>query len=782
MVTPEENADDINLDSEVSDEEEANSQDMQFINDDGDYDDDELRRPNKRYRSPVFDQLDVGSGIETSNGDLELEDDDEYETDSSTEDDGDEVYRIFKEISACYNEYYANYAGQRDEVAVAAMRPRVIDVADRVTKFLIPEQGEQMENRFVAKMYRVFGFGEGRGFQDFRNVDVDAIVRRYVAQMYLLKVLMQHFRVEDPVLMNLVNTCIVEFHIIGDSFRALSASTKVLRNAHMLNDEAMDIIIAQYVIQPQTGAETLENALKVPPMEHITKYVYKKAFDEAFARVGDMLYKQKMIDNNMQKTYAWQYTGSTVEDFIRNICTMENPVGFRLAMKNAQSIKNVAEFITKAKSGVAQLPVLERDRTVFSFRNGVYFADRDTFISYSDPRGVHYPMNHKMGGKSPVAARFFDLEFDPHPDFVGENIWKIPTPHVDKILSDQGYGVPGEDTEDADVQTYCVTWALLGRFLYWMRHKHVFDDGMTVRENWQVTFCCYGLRKTGKTKIIEGIPGSFYEKSDIGILQDQQREVHGLEGMDKKFIVIAPDITDSFWLSRGVFQAMSDGSAVQVTEMWKAQKVVENWNIPLGLAFNVNPWADPNDSVGRRQAILKFAKQVSEAEIDPNLDDKMAANMHNIILKANRYYRHYVRLYGTKQFWHFCGPKYRQARVVMASNANPWENFVKSEKVELGDPSSHYVVMSNLQAAYKKYVRQAMSNEHVKHLNTSEDAYITTFSKNGVEVRVLQQNEVLYYPSEQRREAHGEGRQQQVIRPGTTVAFGIDLNPDYTSQ
>ena len=736
-----------------------------------------------------------------------------YESVSDAESEDLYSIEVLYNIMKMYTEYMS-HNNAIDQETVALFRPKVIDYAmELISVVLQNDEGKDLE-MFGRHIWDLFGI---TSFEHMVKSNISARMKVILDSTYVLKLMMDQFSVDDPKMTGELNAVFATIMEAGRAFEHFAGSCRIRNGAQHYTPEQFDSFLAAH-ISVDTGI-SIEKAAKVSPMTDMMNYIYKRAHTMAYARIGENLYKQVMLENN-QKTYAWEFSGRSVEDFVRDEFQKSNPAGYTLAMKNVGGIKSAIEYICKAKTGVTELPVLKRDRGVFSFSNGVYFTEFDSFVPYTDG-GVFYPIGHKLEGQVPVACRFIDQKFNDYPEFVDNNIWKIPTPNVDKIFRDQGFIVPWtqdafskhhyymykksmkrgqprlsyeqfcdevipemwDNKDPTNRTTHDVAWALIGRFLYWMKHKHRFEeaDGSTtlISENWEVTLCCYGLRKTGKTKMIEGVVGKFYEMSDIGVLQDNGREIQGLEDLDSKMIVIAPDITDRFWLPRGVFQAMNDGANVKISGMYKKDYDTK-WRVPIGLAFNVNPWNDPNDSIGRRQAILRFSKQVPEDDIDPHLDQKLERNISNIILKANRYYRRFVRLYGDKQFWHFCGAQFMDSRTTMQANANPWENFIASERVDLGPTETHYVPLSDVQQAFKSFVRRTMSSDMVKSIQTTEDAYISTFSRKGLLVKRVSRDDNLQYPSEERNQIHG--KTIRPIHPGVQVVFGMDLAPDYSKM
>lgn len=115
-----------------------------------------------------------------------------------------------------------------------------------------------------------------------------------------------------------------------------------------------------------------------------------------------------------------------------------------------------------------QFPFLTKDRSVFSFNNGIYIAAQDRFYEYGMP-GT--PVADSI-----VAAKYFDASFETYPEL--HNWRQIPTPSLDSILDFQ------ELPMDAKEWMY----VLIGRMIY----------DVNERDGWQVCPYIKGHAGTGK--------------------------------------------------------------------------------------------------------------------------------------------------------------------------------------------------------------------------------------------------------------------------------------------
>lgn len=93
------------------------------------------------------------------------------------------------------------------------------------------------------------------------------------------------------------------------------------------------------------------------------------------------LYKAIYVGN--QNTYAYQKDCKIV-DFIYNISSKDTSVdGFFMATKTTSSIDYASKYIEQMDN-TFELPIIQRDRSTFSFKNGIYFAKHDMFFPYGN--------------------------------------------------------------------------------------------------------------------------------------------------------------------------------------------------------------------------------------------------------------------------------------------------------------------------------------------------------------------------------------------------------------
>lgn len=482
------------------------------------------------------------------------------------------------------------------------------------------------------------------------------------------------------------------------------------------------------------------------------EFILSSAVKSKLCRMNNKIYTPVLYKGN--PTYAWKFD-CTMEQWVRRQCTKENPEGFELSLHHASFVPLVIKYMENYVG--AHVNEIKRDPNVFSFRNGVYFAKFDKFIPFSD-KLVYYPGTFKC----PIAAHFFDEDFNEYPDFVDEKAFKIPTPEIDKILNYQEFSSHGQ----------MQLWALIGRCLYNINETHDFPENnmYNIIEKWEVALCLYGIKNTGKSQIIHMIR-QFYHEDDVGVMENKMREIQGLEGLQDAFVVIAPDLKNDFFLDRTTFQKIVEGTDVVVQGMYKKGEKV-TWKRQVVFGFNENPYQDdPQASVARRQAIVRFHKKVESKDIDPSIQKKIENNVGPHLLKANRLFRYFVRTSVGRVFWDFAAPMFTTARASMEAETNPWTSFIQSERVILNE--NFYVPFSKVREEFNNF-KSFLPRKQQLQTGCSEHHYFNTFAEFKLDVETIKKEDRIYYPPEESFYIH-PGMETKRLRAGLKIIKGMDI-------
>lgn len=348
-------------------------------------------------------------------------------------------------------------------------------------------------------------------------------------------------------------------------------------------------------------------------------------------------------DGTVLPTCAWKAV-YTFEEYVQKLTKrrLTNQdvwldINSGTGISNAESICKWLQF-----SHDVEIPWLEPDRHVFSFRNGVFLAKDEKFILYENMHLFY------AGNQYPVACKHFDMVFNP--------MWltvtdprNIPTPAMEEVF----------DTQHLSPDVRRWTYALLGRLLY---NVHELDD-------WQVFPFLKGLAGTGKSSILNFIR-MIYERHDVGTISNMIETQFGLGQIAGKFIAIADDVRSSFRMDQSDFQNMASGNATLVAVKNKDPFVVEPWTTPVLYSGNESPgFHDNSGSYGRRMAVIAFLYTVTRP--DGSLPQRLADEMGAFIAKANMQYRNMIRRHGQRGIWTILPEEFKiqRAELTAASNA-----------------------------------------------------------------------------------------------------------------
>jgi len=259
-----------------------------------------------------------------------------------------------------------------------------------------------------------------------------------------------------------------------------------------------------------------------------------------------------------------------------------------------------------------------------------------------------------------VCAKFF-----PDNALECENVeWtSIETPNIDRVFRYQGF------TRDELLWFY----VLAGRMLY----------NLNTHDGWTVIPFLLGLAGTGKSSITDGLIGSLYDRSMVGILGNNMERQFGLSAIVDCLIYVAPEIKKDFSLEQATFQSMTSGESITVAEKFKTAYST-TFKAPGWLSGNELPgWSDNSGSIRRRLVIFRFDKRVTN--MDNELGEKMRRELPRFIVKANRAYREMADRHGTKNIWDVISKEFVEARDKSMANASIIDSFVRSTKVVYGD-------------------------------------------------------------------------------------------------
>ena len=380
------------------------------------------------------------------------------------------------------------------------------------------------------------------------------------------------------------------------------------------------------------------------PYQNFILFALETMHKKRYARYnGDVYHVITTPDG--YNSHAWKRVG-TISDVLYSLIKKEtNYDQFLNATATINCVRSCSEFLSNCYD--SQFPQLNKDRHAFSFKNGVYIANEDRFISYDE----EIPENL-------VCSKYFEYDFT-----YAENKEDIETPFFDSIFKFQKI--------DDEVLEW--VYAFTGRLIYEIDEL----DG------WQVIFFVQGQAGTGKSTYANSICKQLYDEEDVGVMSNNIQKKFGLSDIVDKLLYVAPEIKRDFSIEQGEFQSIISGDKVTINIKCKESRF-ENWVIPGVMAGNESPaFIDNAGSIQRRLVSLRFTQKVSKGDL--NLAKKLKDEMPNIIQKCNRYYREIAMVNGRENIWSVLPQYFLNTQKELAKSTNPLISFLLSESVCLDE-------------------------------------------------------------------------------------------------
>ncbi len=398
------------------------------------------------------------------------------------------------------------------------------------------------------------------------------------------------------------------------------------------------------------------------PLQSLLLYLLDAAMEKKYRKASGWMWEPVVVDG--VDTHAWQPV-CEIKDFVYRELPKETCwEQWKNATQNMKNIPAAVEYLTNCRDH--QLPVLVKQRGVYSFKNGVYLAAEDRFHSFAN---AEQPLSDSV-----VACKYIDEHFTPY-----ERWQDIPTPYFDSIANHQGWS--------DEVRQWM--YVLIGRMLY----------AINEHDGWQVVPFFKGKAGTGKSTLLLKVCKSFYEPVDVGILSNNIERKFGISAFHDKYLVLAPEIRNDLAMEQGEFQSIVSGEDVQVNV--KHQKAFsKEWTVPLGLAGNEVPgWADAAGSIQRRCVVFEFMKSVRNG--DMKLGEKLERELPNIVQKCNKAYLEQARQHSDKNIWTVLPEYFIGTREALAQATNSVEGFLATTDVKVGP--DQFCPLDDFKSALREY-------------------------------------------------------------------------------
>ena len=413
-------------------------------------------------------------------------------------------------------------------------------------------------------------------------------------------------------------------------------------------------------------------------------------YEHQYARYQNDIYKMIMTDSNLT-TYAWKRVESITNVIYSTIKKEVNYDQFINATSSGNIVRQSAEFLSQCQD--SQFPELVKNRRVFSFTNGIYFAKSDKFIEYND---INIP-------KNTISSKYFDIPFDNR-----DEEWNdISTPYFDSIFHHQGI--------NGDILKW--VYIFTGRLIYEI-------DEM---DGWQVIFFVQGQAGTGKSTYIMNVCKQLYDEEDVGVMSNNIQTKFGLADLVDKLLYVAPEIKRDFSIEQGEFQSIVSGDKVTINIKCKSSRF-ENWKIPGVMAGNESPdFIDNSGSIQRRMVSIKFNNRVHDGDL--LLGSKIQSEMPHIIKKCNKVYLEYANKYGRSNIWTVLPTYFANTRAEIAKSTNSLIHYLSSDRIVLD--ADKYIP----EKVFVQYFNQHCTDNNYKRSRFNPDFYSGPFSQFNIKIQ-----------------------------------------------
>ena len=395
-------------------------------------------------------------------------------------------------------------------------------------------------------------------------------------------------------------------------------------------------------------------------VQQLILYLLNTAQSKGYRKFADSIYER--VKTNGYNTHAWSRICSIME-YIHMVTRKEVNFDMWLNMTSVRSNINFAADHLQSCNDV-QLPSLMKDRHIFSFKNGIYLADKDQFVTYGTPEHNALPSHL-------VSSKYFDNDM---------NTDDVSTPHFDAIL----------DYQDMSTEVKEWMYVLIGRLIYYTNEL----------DTWQIIPFLKGAASSGKSTILLHICRNLYDICDVGTMSNNIERKFGIGALSTKFIFIGPEIKSDFGLEQAEFQSIVSGETVQVAVKYQTAQTVD-WDVPGILAGNEVPnFVDNSGSINRRIVLFEFPKRVKDGDME--LGKKLQAEMPKIIIKCNKAYLNAVKLYAKDNIWKHLPTEFHKSKEDLSENVNSIMHFLKSG--QLSFDASKYMPFETFAGMYNAYV------------------------------------------------------------------------------
>ena len=445
-----------------------------------------------------------------------------------------------------------------------------------------------------------------------------------------------------------------------------------------------------------------------------------------YRKMNDQCWKQIRNSDGIP-TQAWQYEISIEKMLFEKIKKEKCFTEWTYLTNPKDNAKHIIEHLIQSEQ--SQFPSLTVDRHKWSYDNGIYDTESDTFWSFDEQDQWHelgqniqqYRRDNGWGNNYTVTpptgvnmtVKYFaqpfryeinpetEATFDPH---------SIILPELDTIFQAQ------------HLTKETIDWCLI------MMARLFFKVGE--KDKWQVVFFIKGVAASGKSTLAKLIR-YMYPANLITTLSSNVEPKFGLSAIYKGLICVCAEVREDFGLNQADWQSAASGEEISIAIKNKTA-IQHLWDTPFFFLGNEIPdYKSAGGSVDRRIFIIEFNYKIRGGG-DPNLFDKIIQNIDLFHRKSVRLYLDAIRKYGDKDIWcsnpAFLSQQIYDFKYNMRNRVDCLFNFLDSGNFEF-DPQYH-MPLKDFKDLYSLF-RKSNGEEKCKW---NKDHYSATFQERGLSI------------------------------------------------
>lgn len=376
-----------------------------------------------------------------------------------------------------------------------------------------------------------------------------------------------------------------------------------------------------------------------------------------------------------KNTAAWRQK-CTIKQFIYRCCGKAiNPKMWMIVAAASDIVAGVVRYFIDSED--PEFPVLNRIKTLFSFDNGIFDAEKSIFYKLGSDE-----YNEKFMNSEDVPSKHLYKKFEVDEwervfgVFSSDNATKEEIRDAWRSIETEAVnGLFYYQLENEDQSVIDMMYVTVGRLLHELGKRDKLGYvGMIV-----------GKAGTGKSTFCNYLT-TLWEKSDAGVLSNNCERQFALWSFADKYVFIAPEVKADFKLDQAEWQGITTGDIMSIAGKFvKAE--MKNWAVPGFFAGNQVPaWTDHSGSVLRRLLFWNFNKKI-ESE-NPDLDDELVEQTPSFIMKCSFAYNWFLRFCGGGgALWKNVPQYFMDRRKELAAQLNPLESFIIT-KLEADEDSA----------------------------------------------------------------------------------------------